>query len=145
VKALNDLTNALKQKKNKKEIVEYEALQRIDKILNNIPATEQQALPMKSKWVTFDKMAKPSREIPSPNEVTNNQHPTPRVLIPTQRVKSPLPTITKAIINKPIHNNPIKSKTHKAKEEPSFERTRLRQNINESKNSRAQITQRTQM
>ncbi len=49
VKALNDLTNALKQKKNKKEIVEYEALQRIDKILNNIPATEQQALPMKSK------------------------------------------------------------------------------------------------
>ncbi len=36
VKALNDLTNALKQKRNNKEIAEYEALQRIDKILNNI-------------------------------------------------------------------------------------------------------------
>jgi hypothetical protein len=47
VKALNDLTNALKQKRNNMGIVEYyEALQRIDKILNNIPATEQQVPPM---------------------------------------------------------------------------------------------------
>ncbi len=53
--------------------------------------------------------------------------------IPTPRVKSPLPTITKAIVNKPIPNIPIKSKTHKAREEPSFEQTRLRQKINESK------------
>ncbi len=30
VKALNDLTNALKQKRSNKWIVEYEALQRID-------------------------------------------------------------------------------------------------------------------
>jgi hypothetical protein len=42
VKALNDLTNALKQKRNKKGIVKYEALQKIDKMLNNIPATEHQ-------------------------------------------------------------------------------------------------------
>jgi hypothetical protein len=42
VKALNDLTNALKQKRNNKGIVGYEALQRIDKILSNIPLTEQQ-------------------------------------------------------------------------------------------------------
>jgi hypothetical protein len=46
VKALNDLTNALKQKRNNKGVVEYEALQRIDKILNNIPAKEQQVPPM---------------------------------------------------------------------------------------------------
>jgi hypothetical protein len=45
VKALNDLTNALKQKRNNKGIIEYEALQRIDKILNNIPGTEQQVPP----------------------------------------------------------------------------------------------------
>jgi hypothetical protein len=92
-------------------------------------------------------MAKPPREIPSPNEVTNNQHPTPRVPneIPTPRVKSPIPTITKAIINKRNPNNPIKSKTHKAREEPLFEQSRLRQKINESKNSRAQITQQTHM
>jgi hypothetical protein len=61
VKALNDLTNALKQKRNNKGIVEYEALQRIDNILNNIPATEQQLPPITSKRVTFDKMAKPPR------------------------------------------------------------------------------------
>jgi hypothetical protein len=85
-------------------------LQRIDKILNNIPATVQQVPPMKSKRVTFDKLAKPPKEIPSPNKVINNQHPSPRVpnKIPTQRVSSPLRTITKAIIDKPILNNNIK-------------------------------------
>jgi hypothetical protein len=74
-------------------------------------------------------MAKPPREIPSPNKVTNYQHPTPRVpnKIPTPRVKSPLPTITKVIVDKPIPNNPIKSKIHKAGKEPSFEQTSLRQ------------------
>ncbi len=120
-------------------------MRRIDKVLNNIPLTEQYVPPMKSKRVTFDKMAKPPRETPSPNKVTNNQHPSPRVpnKIPTPRVKSPLPTITKAIIDKPILNDPIKSKTHKAREEPLFEQTRLRQKFNESKNSRARITQQT--
>jgi hypothetical protein len=44
-----------------------------------------------------------------------------------------------------IPNIPIKSKTHKAREEPSFEQTMLRQKINISKNCRAQITQRTHM
>jgi hypothetical protein len=104
VKALNDLTNALKQKRNNKGIVEYKALQRIDKILNNIPTTELQVPSMTPKRVTFDKMAKPPREIPSPNKLTNNQHPTPRVFneISTPSVISPLPTITKAIVNKPI-------------------------------------------
>jgi hypothetical protein len=137
VKAQNDLTNVLKQKRNNKGIVEYEALQRIDKILNNIPATEQHVLPMNSKRVIFDKMAKTPREILSPYKVTNNQHPNPRVpsKIPTPRVKSPLPTITKAIVNKPIPNKPIKSKTHKTREKPLFEQTRLRLKINESKES----------
>ncbi len=45
VKALNDLTIALKQKRNNKGIVEYEELQRIDKILNYILVTEQQCPP----------------------------------------------------------------------------------------------------
>ncbi len=38
VRALNDVTNALKQKRNSN--VEYEALQRMDKIINNILSTE---------------------------------------------------------------------------------------------------------
>jgi hypothetical protein len=122
-------------------------LQRIDEILNNIPATEQQVPTITSKRVTFDKMAKPPREVPSPKKLTNNQHPTPRVPneIPTPRVKSPLPTITKAIVDKQIPNVPIKSKSNKAREKPLIEQTRLRQKINESKNSRAQITQQTHM
>jgi hypothetical protein len=84
-------------------------------------------------------MAKPPRGIPSPNKLINNQHPTPRVpnKIPTPRVKSPLLTITKAMVGKPIPNVPIKSKSNKAREEPSIEQTRLRPKINESKNSRA--------
>jgi hypothetical protein len=49
VKSLNNLTNALKQKRNNKGIVEYEALQRINEILNNILSTEQQVSPMTSK------------------------------------------------------------------------------------------------
>jgi hypothetical protein len=53
VKALNDLTNALKQKRNNKGIIEYETLQRIDEILNNIPATEQQVPTIPSKQVSF--------------------------------------------------------------------------------------------
>jgi hypothetical protein len=95
----------------------------------------------------LDKTAKSPREIPSPNKLTNNQHPTPMVpnKIPTSRVKSPLPTITKAIVDKPIPNVPIKSISHKAREEPLIEQSRLRQKINESKNSRAQITQQTHM
>jgi hypothetical protein len=84
-------------------------------------------------------MAKSPREFPSPNKLTNNQHPIPRVpnKIPTPRVKSSLPNITKAKIDKPIPNVPIKSKSHEAREEPSIEQTNLRQKINESKNSRA--------
>jgi hypothetical protein len=74
-------------------------------------------------------LAKPPKEILSPKKEINNQHPTPRVPneISTPRLSSPLPTITEAIIDKPILNNPIKSKTHKAREEPLFEQTRLRQ------------------
>jgi hypothetical protein len=101
VRALNDLTNALKQKRNNKGIVEYDALQRMDKILNNIPSTAQQSPLTKSKRVTFDKMSIPPREILLPNKVFNYVHPAPRVPneMPTPRVSSPLPSIAKAIID----------------------------------------------
>jgi hypothetical protein len=68
VKALNDLTNSRKQKRNKKGFVEYEALPRIDKILNNIPSAGQQVPPTQSKRVIFDTRSKPPREIPPPNK-----------------------------------------------------------------------------
>ncbi len=53
----------------------YEALQRIDEILNNILATEQQVPPMTPKQVTFDKIAKPPTEIPSPNKLNQQSAP----------------------------------------------------------------------
>ncbi len=123
VSALNDLINALKQKRNNIGIVEYEALQRMDKILKNIPSIKQRIPPTKPKRVTFDKMSKPPREILSPNKVINNVHPTPRVPneMPTPRVSLPLPDIAKAIIDKLIRNEAIKSKVHKARMEPFFE------------------------
>jgi hypothetical protein len=133
VKALNNVTNALKQKRNNKGIFEYEAMQRIGKTLNNIPSTEQQVPPTKSKRVTFDKTSKPPREIPPPNKVFNNKHLAPRMpnKMPTPRVSSPLPTITKAIIDKPILNYPINLKTHKARKQTSVAQTKLQQKINE--------------
>jgi hypothetical protein len=38
VKALNDLTHALKERRNTKGILEIEALQKIDELLNKIPS-----------------------------------------------------------------------------------------------------------
>ncbi len=114
---------------------------------SNIPSTEQQVPPTKPKRVTFDTTSEPPREIPPPNKVFNNEHPALRVpnKMPTPRVSSSLPIITEVIINKPILNNPINSKTQKARKRPLFERTKLQQKINESKNSRARITQQTHM
>jgi hypothetical protein len=99
------------------------ALQKMDKILNNIPSTVQSIPLTKPKRVTFDKIPKPPREILSPIKVLNDVHPAPRVPneMPTPRVISPLPTIAKAIIDKPIHNEAIDSKVYKARKEPLFE------------------------
>ncbi len=37
VKALNDLTEALRERQNTKGTIEYEALQKFDKLMNKIP------------------------------------------------------------------------------------------------------------
>ncbi len=39
VKAIDDLTHALKGRRNQKGIAKIEALEKIDEILNNIPTT----------------------------------------------------------------------------------------------------------
>jgi hypothetical protein len=51
----------VKQKRNNEGLVEYEALQRIDKLLNNIPSTEQQVPHTTSKRVTFDKIVQTTK------------------------------------------------------------------------------------
>jgi hypothetical protein len=59
VKAINDLTQTLKGRKNIKGIAQIEALEKIDEILNNLAKTNT----TKAKQVTFDKMTAPPCEI----------------------------------------------------------------------------------
>ena len=44
VKALNDLTQALKESKNKKSTEQIETLQKIDELLNKVPMKTMSAL-----------------------------------------------------------------------------------------------------
>ncbi len=57
VKAIDNLTHALKGRRNQKGIAQIEALEKIDKILNNMPTTNT----TKTTWVTFDESAAPPR------------------------------------------------------------------------------------
>jgi len=75
VKALNDLTLALTERRNKKGIEEMDALQRFNEILNKIPTKPTHA-PEHTKRVTFEATAKPTPRVA-------DQMPTPRVA--TQR------------------------------------------------------------
>ncbi len=111
MKALDDLTQVLKEQWNKKGIEEIDALQRINKLLTNIPIMANTT--QHSKSVTFEATAKPPQETqPATPRVTNGT-PNPRVAIttPTPRVpnKTPTPRVTtarpnkiKAMIDKPM-------------------------------------------
>jgi hypothetical protein len=61
VKALNDLTHALKERRNKKGMEEMDTLQRIDELLNKIPAKPTTA-PECNRRVTFGATANPPQE-----------------------------------------------------------------------------------
>ena len=101
VKALNDLTQALKERRNKKGIEELDALQRINDLLNNIHPTP--ITMNNSRRVTFADTTHLPQEIQptvprvdniiSPPRVINNS-PTPRVDedIPTPRVVDTIQT-----------------------------------------------------
>jgi hypothetical protein len=71
VKAIDDLTHALKGRKNTKGIAQIEALEKIDKILNNLVKTST----TKAKQVTFDETTAPPRET---SPTTQTTVPTPR-------------------------------------------------------------------
>ncbi len=59
VKALGDLTQALKGKRNMKGIEQIEALTKIVELLNNIPTINKTP----SRKVTFDEATKPPQEV----------------------------------------------------------------------------------
>jgi hypothetical protein len=111
VKALNDLTLAQKERRNKKGIEEMDALQHFDEILNKIP-TKLTSAPNHNKRVTFDASTKPPQEQqPTAPRVANNtpisseigEPSTPRVVnvMPTPRVSKTRQPKEKATIDKP--------------------------------------------
>jgi hypothetical protein len=63
VKALDDLTHALKGRKNVKGEMQIEALERLDELLNNIPKQlEPEKQQEQQKQVTFDEATAPPKE-----------------------------------------------------------------------------------
>ena len=86
VKCLNDLTQALKERRNTKGVIEYDALQKLDELLNKIPVvtthvTMTTRKPLKT--VTFDPMTKPPAEI--------QPHSNSQVVMPAPRVQKAMP------------------------------------------------------
>ena len=93
MKALDDLTQALKERRNKKGMEEMDALQWIDELLNKIPA-KPTPTPTQSKRVTFEATAKPPQELQPTAPRVVSEMPTPRVVnkTPTPRVAIETPT-----------------------------------------------------
>ncbi len=90
IKALGDLTQAFKGRRNMKGIEHIKALTKIDKLLNNIPTTNK---PPTRKF-TFDEVTKPPQEVQT----------APRVNDISKAVKERT-AINTAIIDKPLTIN----------------------------------------
>ncbi len=139
-KALNDLTQALKGKRNHKGLEQLDALKRLETILNNVPdpepTLEERATPVQRR-VTFNKATTKPPENEAPPTTTT---PQPRVIAPAQRTR-PEP-IHKVAIEKAIRKVPP-PRVQKAKDnlKSNGNRDRIRQYI-ETK-TRARIPQRT--
>ncbi len=67
IKALRDLTLALKGRRNMKGIEQIEALTKIDELLNNIPTTNKTP----TRKITFDEATKPPQEVQTAPRVNN--------------------------------------------------------------------------
>jgi hypothetical protein len=137
VKAINNLTQALKERRNKKGTEQVEALKKIDELLNTVPTTITTPQPPKTitenRQVNFAATSKPPQET-QPTQRETNERPTPRVV-------TPHPSITNAIVNKPI---PQKIPPPNMNEN-SPESIKLKQHIRNATNSKARIPQRHQM
>ena len=102
VKALDDLTHALKGRRNVKGETQMEALEKIDELLNNIPKQlEPEQQQDRQKQVTFDDGTAPPKE---------NRAPMERSTAPACTTSRP--SIEKATINKPIQPTAPNSRVH---------------------------------
>ncbi len=90
IKALGDLTQALKGRRNMKGIEQIKALTKIGKLLNNIPTTNKTP----TRKVTFNEATKPPQEVQT----------APRVNNISKSVKERT-AINTAVINKPLTIN----------------------------------------
>jgi hypothetical protein len=101
IKALNDLTQALKGKSNHQELDQIEALTKLNNILSNAPepdpAPDEPTVQTEPLRVTFDKTTKPPQ-----TEAPITEIPLPRVMELTER-RRPKP-IHKVMIDKTIPN-----------------------------------------
>jgi hypothetical protein len=151
VKCLNDLTQALKERRNTKGAIEYDALQKLDELLNKIPVvmvpiTTTTNDPMKT--VTFSGTTKPPAEdqsnsnsqvaIPAPR--VQGATPVPRVHIDIapSRIKHGPTTMAKATIDKPILTNIVRKDIKKTT-------VNQRDMIKEARNTRSRLGFRTHM
>ena len=121
-KALNDLTQALKEKTNQQGIDQIEALTKLNDILSNTPepdpTPDEPIVPMESRRVTFDETTKPP-QIDKPIHKT----PSPRVMGLNKRTR-PEP-MHKVMIDKTIQNAPT-PRVEKAKSTPKSNGNRER-------------------
>jgi hypothetical protein len=117
-KAIDNLAHALKGRRNTKGIMELEALQKLDELLNQAPQAQT----------------------PPPRQVPREEATTPRVanLVhkPTQRVINPVDTPTPRV---------DATIPHKKTKEMSQERAKMHHLMCAATNSRARIPQRHQM
>jgi len=163
VRALTDLTEALRERRNTKGEIEYEALQKFDELLNNIPLPQTPSIQPTQpiRRVTFDVTATPEVEMPPiPRVRFETQTPTVSIETPIPRVQEPReqeiippprvqtvspnlrvqpspPTITAATIDKPIRKNVMRI--------PTPAQTKLRNKIGEARNLRSRLGMRTHM
>jgi hypothetical protein len=102
IKALDDLTIALKGRKNVKGAIQIEALEKIDELLNNLPKQlEPERRQGQQRQVTFDEGTNPPKE------------DTVQMQLPAASTRNiSRQPIQKAIIDKPIQPNTPTPRVH---------------------------------
>jgi hypothetical protein len=150
VKCLNDLTQALRERRNTKGAIEYDALQKLDELLNKIPVATFPVTTTTNeptRTVTFSETTKPPAEdqsnsnsqvvIPAPRVRESTPVPRVHIEIAPPRVQNAPTTMAKATIDKPIPTN--------IRKEPTATQMNLRNKIKEARDTRSRLALRTHM
>ncbi len=153
IKALGDLTQALKGRRNLKGIEQIKALTKIDELLNNIPTTNKTP----TRKVTFDEATKPPQEVqiaPRVNDISKSikEHTAINTAIINKplTINTPPPRVESSadktsILNMPPPRVGESSKVDREKIMLNPNRNKLPQHISNSANNRARIHHHHQM